>query len=223
MISPDSWAIVGGAGSIEPLPSRHALVIGQTNENQQLVANLFSLLRECRARNAATSTSDKAEAMDPCSVLPIGQRQAESRILKQLSNASSALYFDDSPLSEVTRVCHTVMPGIPIQIDKQALDDVGISSDIPVTAHLSKLPLRSFLNVMLEQLELTYVIRNEVLLITTREEAENEVQDSCLSGQSILSESEMISDTPDYDSLIEDDYGFRRARYLVRCWRCWHD
>lgn len=200
VISPDSWDIVGGTGSVEPLPSRHALIVGQTNENQQLVANLLSILRGFRAHNAATSTTDKAGATDPCSVLPIGQRQAESHILKQLSNASFAFQFHDAPLSEVaqfvTQTCQ-----IPIQIDKQALDDVGISSDIPVTAHLSKVPLRSFLNVMLEQLELTYVITDEVLLITTPEEAESESKIRVYPVTDLVQIGD-ATDTPDYDSLI---------------------
>jgi len=48
-----------------------------------------------------------------------------------------------------------------------------MTEDTPVTLHLSEVPLQSALAILLDQLELTYTITNEVLLITTPEEAEN--------------------------------------------------
>ena len=56
---------------------------------------------------------------------------------------------------------------IPIWIDKKALDDVGIGTDTPVTINLAGITLRSGLKIMLKELELTYVISDEVLKITT--------------------------------------------------------
>jgi hypothetical protein len=51
------------------------------------------------------------------------------------------------------------------------MEAVGIGPDVPVTRNLSGVSLRSALRLMLKDLELTYVIRDEVLLITTPEEA----------------------------------------------------
>ena len=61
--------------------------------------------------------------------------------------------------------------GIEIQIDKKALDDVGIGSSSPVTRNLKGISLRSALRLMLRDMDLTYMIENEVLLITTPDTA----------------------------------------------------
>ena len=56
---------------------------------------------------------------------------------------------------------------IEIQIDEKALADMGIGSDTPITRNLKGITLRSALRLMLKELDLTYVIRDEVLSITT--------------------------------------------------------
>jgi hypothetical protein len=60
---------------------------------------------------------------------------------------------------------------IEIQIDVRALDDVGMGTDQPISKHLERVLLRDALELMLEELDLSWVIRNNVLLITTKEEA----------------------------------------------------
>ncbi len=82
--------------------------------------------------------------------------------------------FTDAPLSEVVDYLKTAR-NIPIMIDKRALDDVGLGSDTPVTISLNGITLRSALKLMLKEMDLTYVIQDEVLKITTPEEAENEL------------------------------------------------
>src|SRR5690606_36203616 len=61
---------------------------------------------------------------------------------------------------------------IPIVLDARALDGVGIGADTPITALIEGVTLRSALRLMLEELALTFVARDDVLLITTCEEAE---------------------------------------------------
>ncbi len=62
---------------------------------------------------------------------------------------------------------------IEIQLDTKALSDAGITPDTPVSRVLKGITLRSALKLMLRDLQLTYIIQNEVLWITTPEEAEN--------------------------------------------------
>ena len=59
-----------------------------------------------------------------------------------------------------------------IQIDHKALEEVGIGTDTPVTRNLKGITLRGLLRLMLKEMDLTYVVRDEVLLITTPEECE---------------------------------------------------
>ncbi len=63
--------------------------------------------------------------------------------------------------------------GIQIEVDTQALEDesVDVTSET-ITKDLSGISLRSGLRLMLGDLNLTYVIDNEVLMITSQEKAE---------------------------------------------------
>jgi len=80
--------------------------------------------------------------------------------------------FVEAPLQEVLDSLKE-QHHIEIQIDTKALEDAGIGTDSPVTIDLKGISLRSALNLMLRKLNLTSVIEDEVLAITTVEEAEN--------------------------------------------------
>jgi type II secretory pathway component GspD/PulD (secretin) len=62
--------------------------------------------------------------------------------------------------------------GIPIVLDAKRLEEAGVNIDTPVTKNLRGLTLRSTLNLLLSELELTYAIQNGVLMITTDAEAQ---------------------------------------------------
>ncbi|MCC7475554.1 MAG: VWA domain-containing protein, partial [Pirellulales bacterium] len=99
--------------------------------------------------------------------------EAEQRIEKALRSPleSSGLDFTDTPLNDVvTRLSEDY--GIPIQIDHPALDEAGVGSDEPVTVNLHNVSLRSALRLMLKNLQLTYLVQDEVLMITTPQRAE---------------------------------------------------
>jgi hypothetical protein len=61
--------------------------------------------------------------------------------------------------------------GIEIQLDIRALDDASIPRDTPVTKSIKGVTLRSALNLLLDDLDLTYAVQNGVLMITTEAEA----------------------------------------------------
>ena len=94
---------------------------------------------------------------------------AEEKIFAELDN-NTKLEFVETPLNEVIDYLKDLHQ-IEIQIDEKALKDVGIDSKTAVTKNLSGISLRSALRLMLKEMDLTYVIRDEVLLITTPEEA----------------------------------------------------
>jgi hypothetical protein len=101
------------------------------------------------------------------------QGSAEQRIFEALDDIAT-LEFIETPLADVIEVLKDSHQ-IPIEIDIKALDDVGLSTDVPVTRNLKGVTLRSALRLMLREMDLTYVIRDEVLLITTPEEAESKL------------------------------------------------
>ena len=96
---------------------------------------------------------------------------AQQRIESAL-DATAEVEFHETPLSEVVGFLRETYK-IPVVINNRALDDVGLGTETPVTMSLRGISLRSLLHLMLKELDLTYVIRNQVLMITTPEEAES--------------------------------------------------
>ena len=95
----------------------------------------------------------------------------ESKILAALEEPTE-LDFEDTPLKDVVDYLKT-RHAIEIQLDEKALTDAGVGSDTPVTRNIKGITLRSALKLVLSELDLTYLIRNEVLMITSKTEAEN--------------------------------------------------
>lgn len=94
---------------------------------------------------------------------------AELKILNAL-DSTTQMEFIDTPLSEVIEYLKD-MHAIEIQLDQRTLDDVGIGTDTPITRSIAGIKLRSALRLLLADLDMTYIVRDEVLLITTRESA----------------------------------------------------
>ena len=80
---------------------------------------------------------------------------------------------DETPLNDLVEQLKQ-RHKIEIQLDISALKDAGVEPDTPVTKHLSGISLRSALRLLLDDLQLKYVIHKEVLLITTPEKAESD-------------------------------------------------
>lgn len=86
-------------------------------------------------------------------------------------NVAVSCNFSDLPLTDAVHELSR-MTGIPILIDERALEEIGLSLDEPVNLSLNKVSTRSFLKLMLRDLDLTYVIADEVMKITTMEAAD---------------------------------------------------
>jgi hypothetical protein len=123
------------------------------------------------ARPKASPAPSKPAAGGPAIVASTGPTlSAEQRIEKALDEPT-ALDFSETPLSDVIQFFKE-KHRIEIQLDKKALDDAGVGLDTPMTRSLNGVSFRSALNLMLRDLDLTYTIRDEVLLITTRDAAD---------------------------------------------------
>jgi hypothetical protein len=97
----------------------------------------------------------------------------EQRINDALASPlkSTGLDFTEESLESVVNFLQDEYD-IPIQLDTQSLEDASLTVDEPVTVNLKNITLRSALRLMLKSMQLTYVIRDEVMMITTPEEAE---------------------------------------------------
>ncbi len=93
----------------------------------------------------------------------------EEKMRRSLSKPTT-VEFLDLPLED----CLTFLKeyhGINIWLDKPTLADEGVALDQPVTLNLAGVTFRSVLKLLLEPLQLTYVIEDEVMKITTSAKA----------------------------------------------------
>lgn len=107
-------------------------------------------------------------------VVTVGEREMDQRIHMTLQDETSQ-DFIDTPLNEAVRVL-SESHDIPMLIDRRALEEVGLTADTPVNIALHRVSLRSFLRLMLRDLELTYMVKDEVLQITALEAAEQNLE-----------------------------------------------
>lgn len=100
--------------------------------------------------------------------------KAEERILAALDDPTE-IEFTNTPLYEGLAYL-AELHNIVIVLDEPALAAEGINRDEPVTRILKDLTLRNALNLMLEPLGLTYVVANDVLMITTETAASRRME-----------------------------------------------
>ena len=116
-------------------------------------------------KNLTNHRKEKYSGMD------IAKRgEAEKRIEEALKQQTQ-LEFNETPLQDVVDYLKD-MHKIEIQLDTRAMQDAGINPDAPVTKNIKGVSARSALRLMLRELGLTYIVQDEVLLITTPEAAD---------------------------------------------------
>lgn len=98
-------------------------------------------------------------------------RAAEAAIETALTQPTQ-MDFIETPLRDVLEYLKN-RHAIQICLDRRALDDVGINSDVPITAKRRQGDLATNLDAILDPLGLTWVVRYDVLFITTKAEAES--------------------------------------------------
>lgn len=99
---------------------------------------------------------------------------AEMQIQKSLKQEVD-VKFNSRPLKEVLETLGE-LAGINIFPDPQGLAAEGVTTESPVTISLSQpISLKSALALILEPLRLSYVIRNEVLLVTSEQTRQSQV------------------------------------------------
>jgi hypothetical protein len=155
----------GPEGGFVPAPDAGS---APANEKSVLAAELSDATQQ-----ADLDAHTHAQTHDFCRCVGESDAAAAARIEKVLNSPlqSNGLDFADTPLEEVVNLLQSEY-GIPIQVDRPALEAVGLDPAAAVNVNLHKISLGSALRLMLKRLQLTYVIADEVLMITSPEEAE---------------------------------------------------
>ena len=129
------------------------------------------------AEGQEVAAAAKQGGHEICRCVGESDSAAVAKIEQALSGPlhSTGLDFVDTPLADVVTAMQDDY-GIPIQLDTTALEEIGVGTDEKVTANLHNITLRSALRLMLKRLQLNYAIQDEVLIITSPQEAEAQLK-----------------------------------------------
>jgi len=148
----------GGPANDDDPFSRPVQVDGKANSNAQAT------------KHPASGTSPKPDASKSSKQRRMSSpTESEARIRSALSDETAQTFVEMPLIDALGDISRT--HNIPVILDRLALEEVGLTEDVPVDLDLRGVTLRSFLRLMLRELQLTYVIHSEVLIITTNEGA----------------------------------------------------
>lgn len=169
----------------------------QPGHKTHVTAVLSEPLFEPKQRQAGSPSQTTSAA----GVSPVEEESTKK--IKQALVSPTTLEFVDTPLSDVVDYLRD-FHHIEIQLDKKALDNVGIASDTPITKSLRDVSLRSALRLVLKQLGLTYIIQGGMLLITTPEEADNGLETKVYPvGDLVLPPNSTAETSPEFEPLVK--------------------
>jgi len=148
-----------------------------------------------------TICSLKAATREPVAIPPSGLSAAEGRVLAALGRPTS-LEVVEMPLKDI--VLHLVEKhGCPLILMADKLEEASVSLDTPITKSFKDISLQSLLRLMLKDLELTYVIREEAIVITTPEDAESHERMVAYPVQDLTQVGEGLFDAESLAELVE--------------------
>jgi hypothetical protein len=149
--------------------------------------------KSVHGEGSAVANPDPAAA-DFCECVRKGDAAANKRIERALAAPlhSQGLDFTDQPLHDVLMALQDEY-GIPVQLNRPALEAIGLAPDTPINVNLHNISLRSALNLMLRQVDLTYVIQDEVLMVTTKEDSEKYLVTCVYNVQGLVDDSDKQS------------------------------
>ncbi len=149
-LAPTSWEEVGGSGVVSFLGD--VILVRQTDNVQREVGGLLAALRK---HGRQTLVFDPPQHLQ----------------LRQKLDEDVTVAFRETPLEQAV-VQLAEMVKIDIRLDMPALQEVGIRQRHPITLSLADRELKTVLQAMLIDLDLTCILRDGVLWLTTDEEAE---------------------------------------------------
>lgn len=140
-----------------------------------LICGLVSTADAEEKQNANSKPTANTAAKPTASVVPQPTfypvlTEREKRIDEELDKETTG-NFPEIPLHEVITY-FSELHNISIQIQKKDLEEIGLSPDEMIDVNLKEISLKNALDFILEPLNLTYVVDHNMLLITSRQKAE---------------------------------------------------
>lgn len=180
-VTSSEWELIDGVGGALRVVG-DSLIVSQADKGHREISGVLAALRT-PARQTLIGQAPQTEQVQAFFKHPITVKFVETPLVEALAALSK-------------------MIGSDIQIDELSLEDNGISLDTPVTFSLRDKPLHVVLDTLLPPLDLTCVVANAELLVTTTAEAEElmtlalyDVRDLCLSNKTSRQLLEMLQET----------------------------
>ncbi|HMF16580.1 MAG TPA: hypothetical protein VKE98_05200 [Gemmataceae bacterium] len=127
------------------------------------------------------------------------ERDIERKLTRPIS-----VNFQKTSLSNVIRDLQA-LSGVNIVLDNAALSAANVGLDQPLTLSVENISMKCVLNLLLKQVELTYVIKNEVLNITTENSAKGGFTQMVYSVADLVTpvENHPLSDVYNFEKIME--------------------
>jgi hypothetical protein len=116
---------------------------------------------KAKADPFATPPSEKKEVKSP--------REAAIELDNKL-NGPANMEFIETPLKDVILYLQE-LHGIPFVLKVKKLEEAGIAPDKPITKNLKGVRLSTALELILEDLDLTYIVNDGLIMITSIDDA----------------------------------------------------
>ncbi len=126
-----------------------------------------------------------------CAGATVKEREIERKLMQPVS-----VNLHDVPLREVIDDLRS-WQSVNVYVDTAALEAEEISLDHPITAMLENVSLKSTLKLILKQAHLTYVVKDEVLQITTERGARGKMQSVVYTVADLLKDDLHCANTPE--------------------------
>lgn len=110
--------------------------------------------------------------------------------------------FKETPLNQVVADIRT-WHGLNIVLDRPALADEGIAETRPITMRLTNVSLRTALNLLTHDARLTYMIRDEIIVITTEQTARGKVLTKIYTVSDLVGVTGRLIDNTSVDCLVK--------------------
>lgn len=176
-VAPNSWSSVGGPATIRPFSGNLSLAINQTQAVHEEIVNVLDSLRQVRVKRDAAEQPRPVEDQPRPAIQPavVGVKQRETELLRATRESMTSLSFVETPLADVVDFLREASK-LPFDLDRPALEEEGINGDTPVSIEVSDVGLDDALYLLLGQYNLTWIVKNDVILITSMLTADNELR-----------------------------------------------
>lgn len=158
--------------SVKSVPTIVALANGKEDERWVGIMGKDALTRivdKYAPRQTANLKGNRGSDMTRAERKLYQALNLHQALMKEVS-----LNSEKMPLANVMRTLNQ-SEGINIFIDTRGLDEVGITPNHPITIQANEIRLQSVLNLILEPLQLTYQVRGNTLVITSKTRAQGKM------------------------------------------------